>query len=341
MGPSQIEAGAFEALPSPTGVVDSDGCLAVVNDEWRSARDCLDVFDLNAGDDLFGASVSVAADDADFGSCVRDVLNEDERDDPRVFSLAGDAEWVVEIAGFDCRGKRYALAVFVDTAVVNADALTPRERLQNLEGAVHVLSHDLRNSLNVIDGYADLLDAADSDEEQAIERIQAASARASSVVDDALALARGPDISPDDRVDLRALAEDAWAGVDADDGDASLRVEDTAVFAADRDLLHRAFENLFVNALQHGGTGVTVRVGVLPEPESATVGVYVEDDGPGFDAAELGTVFEPGYTSDPANGHGLGLSIVSTIVDAHGWAITAANADTGGARFEISGVYVV
>lgn len=62
-------------------------------------------------------------------------------------------------------------------------------------------------------------------------------------------------------------------------------------------------------------------------------GFYVADDGPGFDAADPERLFEYGATAD-AEATGLGLAIVRDIAEAHGWRVTAALADGGGARIE-------
>jgi signal transduction histidine kinase len=48
-------------------------------------------------------------------------------------------------------------------------------------------------------------------------------------------------------------------------------------------------------------------------------------------------VFESGYTTS-TEGTGLGLAIVRAVVAAHGWRIEADEAETGGARFEVTGL---
>jgi sensor histidine kinase regulating citrate/malate metabolism len=55
---------------------------------------------------------------------------------------------------------------------------------------------------------------------------------------------------------------------------------------------------------------------------------------------ERDRVFEYGHTT-AEDGNGLGLAIVTRIVEAHGWKITVTESDAGGARFEITGVEFV
>jgi signal transduction histidine kinase len=76
---------------------------------------------------------------------------------------------------------------------------------------------------------------------------------------------------------------------------------------------------------------VTVTVGDLDD------GFYVEDDGPGIPIEEQGELFERGF-STAGDGTGFGLAIVEQVVEAHGWEISIADGDAGGARFEVTGV---
>ena len=136
-----------------------------------------------------------------------------------------------------------------------------------------------------------------------------------------------------DVVNLERVARRAWANVDTEG--ATLCVEDLDQWtAADRDRLQEVFENLFRNSVEHGGEGVTVSVGPLRGGES---GFYVADDGPGIPPKEQNTVFKRGYTS-AGTGTGLGLPVVEQIVGAHGWSVRVVESESGGARFEITGV---
>jgi signal transduction histidine kinase len=86
-----------------------------------------------------------------------------------------------------------------------------------------------------------------------------------------------------------------------------------------------------LNAVTHGGSDVTVRVGNLAG------GFYIEDDGEGIPASAEADVFEAGY-SHTSEGTGFGLSIVNQVSNSHGWTVHLDSSNTGGARFEITGV---
>jgi signal transduction histidine kinase len=111
--------------------------------------------------------------------------------------------------------------------------------------------------------------------------------------------------------------------------------------------LKQLLENLIGNAMEHtdsrtqsgetdehGGPDVTITISEIPG------GFAVSDDGPGIPEADREAVFESGY-STATDGTGFGLSIVSQIAGAHGWTVTLTDSDSGGARFEFTGVDVV
>jgi two-component system OmpR family sensor kinase len=66
----------------------------------------------------------------------------------------------------------------------------------------------------------------------------------------------------------------------------------------------------------------------------------VEDDGPGLDVEDPDRVFERFFRTDASRsrssgGSGLGLSIVATVVAAHGGRVEADRSPLGGARFRV------
>ena len=193
-----------------------------------------------------------------------------------------------------------------------------------------VVSHDLRNPLNVAAGRVDL--ERDQRSSEHLDAAARALDRIEQIIEGVLMLAReGEDIGERTRVSLASLAERAWASVAAEH---ATHVVDDLAFDADADRVVQLLENLYRNAVEHGGPDVTVRVGALDDRP----GFYVEDDGPGIPAALRDDIFEMRYTT--SDGTGLGLSIVETIASAHGWEVAATDAEHSetGARFEITGI---
>ncbi|PHQ43295.1 PAS domain-containing sensor histidine kinase [Halorubrum sp. C191] len=200
-----------------------------------------------------------------------------------------------------------------------------RQQNERLGEFASVISHDLRSPLNVAQGRATLL--AEQGESDHLDPLLQALDRMEAIVEDTLTLARqGDTISETESVSLTDLVGKCWATVDTDD--ATIDIVDEMTFQADPDRLRHVFENLFRNAVEHGGSDVTVRVGRHNE-----LGIYVEDNGPGIPVEKRDEVFEPGHSS-AQGGTGFGLTILKRIVEAHGWELSVADGTDGGARFE-------
>jgi len=207
-----------------------------------------------------------------------------------------------------------------------------RRRLEaqndRLERFASMVSHDLRNPLNVATSHLELL--RDEHESEHVDEIGRGLVRMEALIEDILLLARqGEEIGERTELDLAAVTRRAWDGVVTDG--CSLSVADDRVVSADESRLVQLFENLFRNAVEHGDGNVEMTVGTLPE------GFYVEDDGPGIPADERELVFDQGYSEDP-DGTGLGLRIVAEIAEGHGWEVAVTESASGGARFEITGL---
>ena len=190
----------------------------------------------------------------------------------------------------------------------------------------NIVSHDLRTPLTVASGNLELArQETDSDYH---DDIADAMNRMEQIIDDTLTMAReGEAVVETEPVDIRDLAQDCWDSV-AMDG-ATLTADEKLTVEGDPTRLKHIFENLFRNAVEHGGSSVTV--GVTDD------GFYVADDGPGLPDTGAENLFESGY-STRADGTGFGLAIVEEIVQAHGWEISALESESGGARFEVTGV---
>jgi len=221
---------------------------------------------------------------------------------------------------------------------------------ERLDEFASLVSHDLRNPLNVANGHLEL--ASEACDSPHIDSTKQAIGRMETLIDDVLTLAReGRTVDEVEPIDLSTVVERCWANVET--ATAERRLVDDLTIMADESRLAQVFENLFRNAIEHGSTSsrsttddrgtvddtLTVTVGAIEGPDGDTRGVYVEDDGTGIPPAERDRVFEAGYSTED-EGTGFGLRIVRDIVEAHGWEIDCTTGEAGGARFEITGVDV-
>jgi len=223
------------------------------------------------------------------------------------------------------------LGTYIDVTERTERERELKRQNERLDQFASVVSHDLRNPLNVASARLEL--AGDECDSPHLADIADAHRRMEELIDDLLTFARvGTQTIDPGSVDLRRLTEECWETLG--DRDATLVVETDRRVRADRDRLKQLLENLVSNAMDHGGADVTVRVGDLGD------GFYVADDGPGIPADRREDVFEPGY-STARDGTGFGLSIVRELADLHGWTVRATESESGGVRFEITGVEVV
>jgi len=292
-------------------------------------------------DELVGRHVGVMMDDEDVAAGrarIKRLLQSEDRktDSFEMEVVTKDGERIPHenhfaLLPFDEDGRfQGSVGVLRDISERRARERELERQNERLEEFASVVSHDLRNPLNVAVGYLELLQE-DYDDDR-LDRLADSHERMATIVEDVLTLAReGDDVEDPDPVALRAMARQAWATVDSKA--ATLGATGDVTVVADDVRLQRLFENLFRNAIDHGGADVTVTVGPLADES----GFYVADDGPGIPDEDREEVFQSGYTA-AAGGTGFGLAIVRRIADAHGWDVRIADGDSGGARFEFTGV---
>jgi two-component system OmpR family sensor kinase len=207
-------------------------------------------------------------------------------------------------------------------------------------------SHELRTPLTSIRGYSEMLrrGASESpvDADLARRRIEEESIRMTGLVDDMLVLARLDQGRPleQEPVDLQAIATDAVADARAvaPQRDIKLVSPGPVVVNGDDTRLRQVLGNLVRNALVHTPSQTPIDVKLSTEDSIARLSVA--DHGPGLPAEDADRIFEPFYRADPSRsrdsgGAGLGLSIVSAVVTAHGGHVSVHQTEGGGATFDV------
>ncbi|MFD1645717.1 sensor histidine kinase [Haloarchaeobius litoreus] len=258
---------------------------------------------------------------------------------------------------FDDRGRSLGHLFYLRDVTEREHRERELERQnERLDRFASLVSHDLRNPLSVAEGYVEL--AQDTGEVSHLDDVAVAHERMEELIDDVLAMAReGETVTDPETVRIGEVARTAWDTVET--GDATLAVETDGTVCAAPTRLRRLLENLFRNAVEHGSTGsptqsgggvehghsagstgLTVTVGTLPDAGGdAPGGFFVADDGVGIPSDRRDAVLDDGYTTN-TDGTGLGLSVVQSIADAHGWDVRVTDGAHGGARFEFTGAVV-
>jgi signal transduction histidine kinase len=205
-----------------------------------------------------------------------------------------------------------------------------KQENERLDEFISIISHDLRNPLNVAKSRLALIER-ETDTEHT-EEMHGAFDRMETIIEHTLTLAReGDTVTESEPIAVRQLVEECWTMVET--GGATLEVVDDCTVYGDPDRVRHIFENLLKNSVDHGGDDVTIRVG---EADDRTL--FVEDNGPGIPASERNAVLEPGQ-SMADGGTGFGLAIVNRMAQAHGWELTVTDGTENGARFEFEGAF--
>jgi two-component system OmpR family sensor kinase len=207
-------------------------------------------------------------------------------------------------------------------------------------------SHELRTPLAAVSAYAELFERGASGRAEDLERVMAGirgeAGRMARLVEDLLLLARLDEGRPlvDEQVELVGVCADAvrTAMTVGPQWPVVLDADRPVEVAGDAARIRQVVDNLLSNVRTHTPVGTTSVVRVSAPTGEAVIEVI--DDGPGLDTDQAAQVFERFYRADPSRsrlhgGAGLGLSIVASIVSAHGGRVSLESGSGPGCRFVV------
>ena len=175
------------------------------------------------------------------------------------------------------------------------------------------------------------------------ERVLASEQHLEQMIDALLALTRGQaGLERRERLDLEILASQALLAREADLADSDLDARATlatAPMAGDPRLIERLIDNLIDNAIRHNTPGGQIEI--VTETRDQRAFLAIANSGPAIAPEQIQRLFQPfqrlaATRTRHTNGHGLGLSIVQAIADAHGAELTARARPQGGLAIEVS-----
>jgi signal transduction histidine kinase len=190
-------------------------------------------------------------------------------------------------------------------------------------------SHELRTPITVALGHAELIERQTNDPGVAddVAVIADEMLRLRRLVDGLLLLAGSEDPQQLHRrpIDVEVIMVEALRRWAATPRKWVLGADDEAIVLGDADRLAVAFDALIENAVQHTHEHATIEVGVRRQDGCALI--TFRDTGSGIAEQDLDRIFDRFSRADPGRsrrtgGFGLGLSIVRTIVDAHGGSVS-------------------
>jgi len=218
------------------------------------------------------------------------------------------------------------------------EAVRRSERLAALGQLSAGLAHELRNPMGTVKASAEILARTVSAENEVAREmagfITSETDRANSLITRFLQFARPLELRPE-KADLAQALDRAVAMVEREAPGIAIYKNydpDIAPFPFDAELMERVFYNLALNAAQATSAGGAITVKTRAAGPVAEISVI--DRGSGIDPAHIGSIFNPFFTTKP-RGVGLGLAIVSKIVDEHGGKIAVDSQPGKGSVFRV------
>ncbi|MFB6207041.1 MAG: sensor histidine kinase [Haloglomus sp.] len=209
---------------------------------------------------------------------------------------------------------------------------------ETLELLTRLLRHDIRNDMQVINAHAGFLEETVTEEgAESLSVIEQRSDATLRLLEDTSTLLEtlGSDreLRP---IALRTVVEQEAAGIREEHPDVTVEtdVPDDLRVVADG-LLHQVFLNLLSNAAVHNDVeNLAVRVEARANDDE--VDITVSDNGAGIPDAVRETCFELGKKGPGSAGDGLGLYLVSRLVEVYGGSVAVGASPSGGAQFDIT-----
>jgi PAS domain S-box-containing protein len=236
----------------------------------------------------------------------------------------------------------------IAAALTNARAYQKQEQLvQELDAFAHTVAHDLKNPLNVMQGYAQILIEHHQELNPEMQlhwlrSIVRSTHKMFNIIDALLMLAgvRKMETVPTETLDMNAIVTDVRERLELmiKELEADMIMPEKWPSATGyTPWVAEVLTNYVSNALKYGGRPPRVELGATPD--DGCVRFWVRDNGQGLSAEQQAQLFTP-FTrlaeEDDIEGHGLGLSIVQRIVERLGGEVGVESEKGKGSTFSFS-----
>jgi len=216
-----------------------------------------------------------------------------------------------------------------------------RQTTEQLEVLTRILRHDIRNDVQVVQGWSEKLATEVGPEHRSdLRKIIETSGHIRELTENTgkfLDVFTGEDDPETERVRVDRVLHEELEKADTTYTEATFETPEelSPATAQANELLSSVFRNLLNNAAQHGGNDPTVEIELTVREE--TVCVTIRDDGPGVPDDQKAEIFGKGEYGLASDGTGIGLYLVNTLVDGFGGDVRVEDRRNGsdGARFVV------
>lgn len=277
-----------------------------------------------------------------YRSAVRDALDADEQ--VSFQTSYDDRHYDTIIVPVDRRGESATAQLIsrdITDRVERERAL--EETTEQLELINRFVRHDIRNDINLVYAWAEILDdhVENGDSEEYVEKIRSASEHITELTDIAqefVQIVSGEGGVSTKPVSLREVLGDEIEKRRQSYPEATFALNNDlpAVTVRANEMLSSVFRNLLNNAVQHNDSDdPEVRLSIQVDEEQGSATVIIADNGPGIPAGQREEIFGKGEQGADSSGSGIGLYLVHTLVSEYGGEVWIEDSHLGGAAFVV------
>lgn len=222
------------------------------------------------------------------------------------------------------------------TSSLNVMRLSLKEEQARRSRFIMGVSHDLKTPLALIKGYSEAINDGIADDpdsmRKSLEIIGSKVNQLESMIEDLIGFVKLNTGEWRMHLDNHAIAPmlEGFARRIASDGEllgrsvsSAITIPESVIVPIDERLFLRALENITTNSFRYTRRGGSVRIDARMEGSEAVI--RISDDGSGIAGEDLPHIFDlfyRGTNSRREEGMGLGLSVVKSVADAHGWTVS-------------------
>ncbi len=348
-----------ESLCGQSSILDRDGRIVLVNQDWRdfAARNDYPDGGHGLGADYLDVCATAEGEGAEDARALLEGLRQIYGKERDVFIHAYPCHSPVKNRWFQCQARRLLLGAGEEDFVVLVQHVDISDKVEQLNDRtralemandamqqfVYVVSHDLREPLRAIVGFSNLTMARFAEllpakGREYLTHIEQGGGRMSSLLDGLMGYVRATEVQeaprPFDLNHLFANVCEELSGAIIKSG-AEVTAEPLPEVVGHPELIRQVLKNLIENALKYrSDQPPRIRVSALEEPGAWTISV--QDNGIGIEpghAKNIFRIFQRLHRRDDIPGIGIGLAICRKIVEIHGGRIWLDGAVKSGTRF--------
>ncbi len=227
----------------------------------------------------------------------------------------------------------------VEEVIIVSKDITDKKKAEKRKNFLHsLLRHDMRNKIQIIQGYHELLKEFDLSEEARcyLEKAAKTARDGVNLIEKVRTLRKTDEKHKTEKTEIGSIIKNVISKIGTQKIDKNIKIEikyenlDFEVQGGT--LLEELFLNIIENSIKHAGCDKILISG--SEKEEKCI-VTVEDDGKGIPDKMKDKVFQRGYKGESTEGTGLGLSLARRIAENYGGNIEVWDSDLGGARFDV------